>query len=445
MNFGASAILPNRIRGQIAILILLSLVAIHAVITASFLWNRGQFDPPSPPGPGSEIATVIRAIAAGPRTDRAEFLSHLATAFPGLNVASWNGEIPEPAGTSANSSSMRLLRHLGPGFHISAIPASAGNPDRGERLLVRLPDGDIITLAPLRERSPPLIGGPLAMTVLFVVISITLLVLWAARSLTRPLTDLADAAESFSPDGDVAAIPERGPAEIRSAARALNRMRSRVKALVDDRTRMLAAMEHDLRTPITRLRLRSEFIADEMLRGQMLHDLDQMKSMIDSALTYLRDSKSREEISRIDIATLLQSVCDQHADLGDDVSYSGPDHVAIQGRLDALRRAIANLVDNAVRYAGSARVRLSIMADAIRIDVEDDGPGIADAAKADMLEPFMRGDAARNMDDTHGFGLGLAIAHAVAQTHGGALTLHDRQPRGLIARIEIGRDQAKSA
>jgi signal transduction histidine kinase len=335
------SILPNRIGGQMALLILVSLVAIHAVITA-LLWNFGHFDAP---------------------------------------------RLPPPV------------------------------------------------------QPPPFFAGPFVVTALFLIVSVMLLALWAGRFLIRPLTGFTQAAESFQPDSDISPIPERGPEEVRAAARALNAMQCRIKGLVADRTRMLAAMGHDLRTPITRMRLRSEFITDETLRGQMLRDLDQMKAMIDAALTYLRDGKSRDDRTRADVATLLQTICDQHADMGHDVSYFGPDHFIMDAQPDALHRAIANLVDNAVRYAGKARIRLSMVPAAVRIEVQDDGPGIPDSEKAAMLEPFVRGDAARGMNDAQGFGLGLAIARTVAEAHGGRLSLHDREPHGLIARVEIARDQ----
>ena len=214
-------------------------------------------------------------------------------------------------------------------------------------------------------------------------------------------------------------------------------MRERIRKLVDDRTRMLAAMGHDFRTPITRLRLRSEFIADEELRGQILRDLDQMMTMSDSALSFLRDGQAHEDATAIDVATSLQTICDQFSDLGHTVTYRGPDHFTLVARPSDLHRAVANLVDNAVRYGSNTQVRLSRDEAALRIDVEDDGPGIPDACKTAMLEAFVRGDEARTMDDRAGFGLGLSIARAIAAAHGGTLTLHDRVPHGLIARITL--------
>jgi signal transduction histidine kinase len=274
-------------------------------------------------------------------------------------------------------------------------------------------------------------------TLLFAAVSVTLLGLWAARALTAPLSSFAKAAESFSLNGAAAPLPERGPEEIRSVAKALNRMRERITTLIDDRTKMLAAISHDLRTPITRIRLRSEFIEDEAHRSRMLDDLDQMRSMLESVLSFLRNDRKLEAMTLVDIASNLQLVADQFADIGHKVVYDGPEHAMATGRPDDLHRSITNLVENAVRFGTETTIRLIMSPDIVTIEVEDDGPGISDARKDTMLEPFVRGDAARNIDEAAGFGLGLSIARTIVQAHGGKLSLNDRQPHGLIVRTEL--------
>jgi signal transduction histidine kinase len=169
----------------------------------------------------------------------------------------------------------------------------------------------------------------------------------------------------------------------------------------------------------------------------MLRDLDQMKAMAEGVLSFLRDGQTREPASAIDIASVLQTVCDQYADMDHAVTYQGPAHFTITARPDDLQRAVANLVDNAVRHGTTTVVRLDAMADAAVIAVEDDGPGIPDARKEAMQEAFIRGEDARTMNDRAGFGLGLAIARAIAEGHGGTLTLHDRSPHGLSVRITL--------
>jgi signal transduction histidine kinase len=273
------------------------------------------------------------------------------------------------------------------------------------------------------------------MTLLFAVISLTLLGLWAARALTAPLSAFARAAEDFSLNGAAAPLPERGPDEIRLVAKALNRMRERISKLIDDRTKMLAAISHDLRTPITRMRLRSEFIEDDAHRSRMLGDLDQMRSMLEQVLSFLRNDRKLESMTLVDIASSLQLITDQFSDMGHKVTYDGPEHAMATARPDDLHRSITNLVENAVRFGAEATIRLRISPDSLTIDVEDDGPGISDARKEVMLEPFVRGDDARNMDEASGFGLGLSIARSIVLAHGGALSLNDREPHGLIVRI----------
>ena len=206
-------------------------------------------------------------------------------------------------------------------------------------------------------------------------------------------------------------------------AKALNRMRERITALIDDRTKMLAAISHDLRTPITRMRLRSEFIDDEVHRSRMLRDLDQMRSMLESVLSFLRNDRKLESMTLVDIATTLQLVTDQFADMGHKVVYDGPEHAMATVRPDDLHRSVTNLVENAVRFGAEATIRLTASPDTMTIEVEDDGPGISDARKEMMLEPFVRGDDARNMDEAAGFGLGLSIARSIVLAHGGELSL----------------------
>jgi signal transduction histidine kinase len=272
---------------------------------------------------------------------------------------------------------------------------------------------------------------------MFAVVSVTLLSLWAARALTAPLSSFAKAAEDFSLNGAAAPLHERGPEEIRSVARALNRMRERITTLIDDRTKMLAAISHDLRTPITRMRLRAEFIEDEAHRSRMLRDLEQMRSMLEAVLSFLRNDRKLESMTLVDIASTLQLVTDQFADMGHKVAYDGPEHAMATVRPDDLHRSVTNLVENAVRYGAEATIRLRVSPDTATIEVEDDGPGISDTRKEVMLEPFVRGDDARNMDEAAGFGLGLSIARTIATAHHGALSLNDRQPHGLIVRIQL--------
>jgi signal transduction histidine kinase len=412
----------NSISAQIAAMVVAALVLLHIGVGLAFLAEHRERRPP----PG-EMVTLIRLIEATPAAERTALLTSLDDAFPrhGLALASadivanWTKPAPD-------------FMHLPPHYAFAFLDHPREGPPT---VAVRLPDGDVVTvrLAP----PPPRLLGPFSITLMSIAVCVTLLGLWAARALTRPLRAFAQAAERFSPDGDIAPLPERGPEEVRAAAAALNGMRERIKVLVEDRTRLLAAVGHDLRTPITRLRLRCDFIKDRDLRQAMLRDLAQMQAMAESILSHLGAGRRARAAAAIDLASLAQTVCDEFADLGHSVTYQGPDHATVRGDLEMLHRTLANLVDNAVRYGGGAIVRLTRAAAVVTLDTIDSGPGIPNDRKAAMLEPFVRGEAARSMDDTAGFGLGLSIARAAVVANEGSLTLLDNDPRGLIARIQL--------
>jgi signal transduction histidine kinase len=422
----------KRISGQIAALVVASIIAIHLIITATFLSHRpDQIDPSIDRG-HSQLAAVAQLLGAAPATERPRLFADIARAFPQLDLESLPPG-PAPAAGAPDGRTLRSLhRRLGSSYRIFAL-----GPEDARKVGIALPDGAMLSANVLPDPWPRPFWGPWITTLLFAVISVTLLGLWAARALTAPLSSFAKAAESFSLNGAAAPLPERGPEEIRSVAKALNRMRERISGLIDDRTKMLAAISHDLRTPITRMRLRSEFIEDDVHRSRMLRDLDQMRSMLEQVLSFLRNDRKLESMTLVDIASTLQLITDQFCDMGHKVAYDGPEHAMATVRPDDLHRSITNLVENAVRFGAEATVRLVVSPENVTIDVEDDGPGISDSHKDIMLEPFVRGDDARNMDEAAGFGLGLSIARSIVQAHGGALSLNDRQPHGLIVRIQL--------
>jgi signal transduction histidine kinase len=421
------------ISGQIAALVVASIVAIHLILTASFLVHRpDQVDPLVDRGHG-QLAAAVQLLGAAPAAARPRLFSDIARAFPQLDIQSLAADTPA-ASNDADGPDLRALhRRLGGSYRVFSL-APAGD---SRKVGIALPDGAMISARLLQDRQRPFWIGPWILTLLFGAISVTLLGLWAARALTAPLSSFAKAAENFSLNGAAPPLPERGPEEIRSVAKALNRMRKRITTLIDDRTKMLAAISHDLRTPITRMRLRSEFIEDDLHRSRMLGDLDQMRSMLESVLSFLRNDRKLESMTLADIASTLELVTDQFTDMGHKVTYDGPEHAMATVRPDDLHRSVTNLVENAVRFGAEATIRLVMSPDTVTIEVEDDGPGISDARKEVMLEPFVRGDDARNMDEAAGFGLGLSIARSIVLAHGGTLSLHDRQPHGLIVRIEL--------
>jgi signal transduction histidine kinase len=426
------------IGGQIAALVIVSILVLHLIFTVFFFAHRMD-EPRLPPGHmHGEFITSAQLIAATPAPERPRLLGDIARAFPELAIEILAPESVPPANEPEDFSLRHLRPHLGRGYHLFGLPADQGTAKGKARAGIVLPDGTAVAANIGPEPRPgPFWASPTMSSLLFAVICVTLLGVWAARTLARPLSTFAKAAENFSLDGTSAALPERGPEEIRALAKALNRMRQRISGLIDDRTKMLAAISHDLRTPITRMRLRSEFIEDETNRSRMLADLDQMLLMLESVLSFLRNDRKLEAFTLADVASTLQLVTDQFADMGHKVTYAGPAHAMAVVRPDDLRRGVTNLVENAVRFGADVTIGLSLAAGRMTIDVIDDGPGISDANKAAMLEPFVRGDDARNMDEAEGFGLGLSIARAIALAHGGELSLHDRSPHGLVVRMTI--------
>ncbi len=419
------------IGGQIAALVLASTVALHLVVTTAFLISRPD-RPDTPPDGAHQLTDAALLLGSAAAGERPRLVADLARAFPKLGI-----EILAPGTARVEESDNQHLRgmrrHLGRGYKAVQLAPAGGE----SRIGVELPDGTMIAGKVDGGARPWFWGAPWLMALMTAFICVTVLGLWAARALAAPLSSFAKAAENFSLDGGAEPLPERGPEEIRSVARALNRMHERIARLMSDRTRMLAAISHDLRTPITRLRLRAEFIEDEGNRKRMLMDLDQMRAMLESVLSLLRNDRKIEAVTLVDIASTLQLVADQFGDMGHVVHYEGPASATAAARPDDLHRGVTNLVENAVRFGAEVTIRLDASSTRLVIDVEDDGPGISDARKQEMLEPFVRGDDARTMDESTGFGLGLSIARAIAVAHGGELSLHDRSPHGLIVRMQL--------
>jgi signal transduction histidine kinase len=438
--------MPGHISGQIAIIIVASLLLIHVgLTTAFFLARRG----PPPQAAREELATLIKLIGANPAPARAALVAQMRETFPRFDLALVDRWPDAPSRQSddriGGMEAHDLARQLGPDYRVARVGAETPpNPETPHAFAVGLKDGEIVT-----AQLPPMPGpprfGPFFSTLIAIGVCATFLGLWAGWGLVEPLRRFAWAAENFDPNGEIALLPERGPYEVRAAARALNHMRERIRSLLDDRTQMLAAVSHDLRTPITRLRLRCEFIEDPAARAQMLDELSHMSAMVESVLYFLRDGRRRETATMIDLASSLQTICDQFADTGHDVSYEGPDHVVISAHAEELHRAVTNLIDNAVRHGGKTDVRVTLSSPLVTIAIEDDGPGIPEDDREAMFKPFVRGDAARSMDGRSGFGLGLSIARTVIDAHRGTLTLLDREPHGLIAQITLPQDDASAA
>ena len=256
-----------------------------------------------------------------------------------------------------------------------------------------------------------------------------------ARRLSRPISLFADAAERLGRDPRAEPLELKGPSEIGVAVRAFNDMQERLRRYVEDRTAMVGAIAHDLRTPRTRLRFRIEGLPDEQ-RAKISADIDQMEAMISAALTFVRDESRPGERTPLELSSLLESLCDEMAETGASTEVESGEKVVLEGDPMALRRLFSNLLDNAVKFGGRARTRVFRDATNAVVEIEDDGPGIPAADREKVFEPFYRREPSRSRQ-TGGIGLGLAVVRSIARGHGGDVALVNRAGGGLTARVQL--------
>ncbi|MDR3531143.1 MAG: ATP-binding protein [Rhodopila sp.] len=316
--------------------------------------------------------------------------------------------------------------------------AGAGNWPRLQAA-VQLSDGEWLNFATALPDAAPSTPWPFPVAMATMAIIVVLASIWAVRRATAPLRVLAGAADQLGRDVNAPPIAEVGTTEMRQAAESFNQMQARIRRLLDSRTQMLAALSHDLRTPLTLLRLRTENLPEADERERMLATIGELDAMIEASLNFARDQSVAETRRRTDISALVASIVDDMADAGLSVTMVSAEPIVLDCQPAALRRALTNLIDNAVKYGGSARVAIGAAASAVCIDIDDDGPGIPDAELQRVFEPFHRLEQSRSRE-TGGTGLGLPIALSIIQVHDGELTLANRPEGGLRARILLPLD-----
>lgn len=261
-------------------------------------------------------------------------------------------------------------------------------------------------------------------------------VFWFARRVSRPLRELTEAAENFRAGVPQAPVPVSGPGDIVRLIEAHNAMRERIGAMLDEKDHMLGAIGHDLRTPLAALRIRAENVPDEAERGRMVETIEDMSRMLEDILSLARLGRASGEAERLDLTALVDSAIEDFRDLGGEVTFEDGERLVVEGRESLLKRAVRNLIDNALRYGGRATVRLRTEAGRAIVEIDDEGPGIPEEKLETVLEPFARLDASRNRD-AGGSGLGLALARAIVRDHGGELALENRAAGGLRAIISL--------
>lgn len=307
---------------------------------------------------------------------------------------------------------------------------------RGLQVAVELADGDWLSFATALPDTGPAMSWRFFLSMAIMGLIVLAVSAWAVRRVSAPLGLLAGAAERLGKDVGAAPLPELGTTEMRQASRAFNEMQERLRRLVENRTRMLAAISHDLRTPLTLLRLRAESAENAEDRDKMLATIAEMDDMIGATLAYARDETKAGLRRRIDLSALLASVVDDMADAGLPVTMEPALPVILECQPAALKRVLSNLLDNAVKYGKRAHAATQISSDTLEITIDDAGPGIPEQELARVFQPFYRIEGSRSRE-TGGIGLGLAIAMSIVRAHGGELTLSNLPQGGLRARIVL--------
>jgi len=442
---------PKTISGQITALIVLSVVianGFNILAVYLFLLSNRQ----APPGERSpmELVTVAQ-LAAAAKSD-AEITAIIKNAQRiGVSISRLRPDRRAPLvvdNASVSNSASASFKHLESARGMEMLQRDLGLGPNGTAIL-HLSDGSALAFrVPAGHLLPGLIVGPLVYTLAIIVVCVGGLSLYAAHFITLPLSSFAVAAHSVGRNaGNNQPVSEQGPQEIARVARALNEMSARIRELLDERTGMLTAISHDLRTPLTRMKLRAERLSKtalgDVVAEGMFGDIARMEQMLAEALSYLRDARI-EPLLSVDLPSVLKTICTESADLGEAVAYEGPERLRYCCKLGAVTRAITNLVDNAIKHGTRVTVGLKQLSDkTVQIDVVDDGPGISYSYRNRVFEPFFKADTARTFESNEGFGLGLSIVRNVVEDHAGTIELLQCVPHGLRVRIVLPALDAK--
>lgn len=467
-------VLPKSLVGRLALVLLTGLLVAQFLSAAVLFQDRGLgVYEASGLQSAQRVADIVRLLDTIPASDRQRFIRIFNS--PGMqltifDVPKLDGPRDDPPRGLAGIFRALLSRYLptdrpcrvrvteappeplvrhpmrhmhGPGMgmgharHLMSMGVLPP-PNLGLAAEIQLRDGSWLSF---QHRVPKEVfqwSERLLLTLGILSLSVIVLSVIAVRWVSRPLSLFADAAERLGRDITQAPLPENGPSEVKRAGRAFNTMQRRLARFIEDRTRIVSALSHDLRTPITRLRLRAELIEDPDLQSSISRDLEEMERMTKEALDFLRGVEEREPVQSIDVPALLENVKDDVEDTGGDVLLGHIQAAPYPGRPRALKRCIANLVENACKYGRHARVTAHDLGDCLEIQIADDGPGIPDDQLEQVFEPFYRLESSRGRD-TGGAGLGLPLARNIARAHGGDLVLRNRPGSGLEAVLRLAR------
>lgn len=439
-------LLPDTIAGRTIAVLLLGLIALHlASIWAYQLGLDSEVGLTNAARTAERLVSIKSTLSWLPAEKREETAHTLSGGALEVHYSTVPLAVAPPVMTSSaralqSEIEKRTETHRDGGLIVGTPAQGTGTRTDPHLTLVsmRLPDGgwvntNIAVLDGAHNSTRAIIVSTALMA-----LGVLGIALGMARSVTHPIRKCAEEAKRVYVASEPQPIPVDGPKEVRELATAFNEMQLRVKKLVDERTLMLAAISHDLKSPLARLRLRLEDVADEDVRRAIETDFDDMLQMIGSSLEFLRSDHTGEERQRLDLGAIVRTICDDYADQGQAVTLERQDKAIFTGRRLALKRAFANLIGNALKYGQSATVRVLATSQNITLEIEDEGPGIPEDELKKVLTPFYRIEASRSRD-TGGTGLGLTIAHSVIESHGGTLELKNRPQGGLFVRVVLAR------
>ena len=454
---------PKSLAGQLTLLLLLALALAQGAAVALFAWERIDALRDAHRGDAVQrTATVARLLVDTPPALHESVIAAASTEFTRFSLT---GEpvVEETSGSErAAAIANDLSAALGiPNEAVRVAPLwtrdldddpdddrdDHGDHDHDGRdhrepdwftASAGLADGRWLNVAVGPPPGAPAWGAAFVAIFLLSALGIAAVAVVTGRRLARPMQGLANAAGRLGRGEAVQDLPEAGPVETRETVRAFTLMRTRLDRYVRDRTAMLAAVSHDLRTPITNLRLHAEFVEDTETRAKILASLEEMQHMTEDALAFIREDIRREETRTVDLHALLDSVAADLGELGHDIAVAETERILVACRPAALRRALRNLLENAAAYGGRAAAHIERTGEEICIVVEDEGPGIAEAELERVFEPFVRLETSRSRD-TGGSGLGLAIARGIVRGHGGDIRLENRAEGGLRATVALPR------
>ena len=423
---------PSSLFGRVAAILLAGLMAAYALSYWSVMRERADLaESMMLAYVGRDVVSSVAMLDRLPASERAAWLRKLQRPNYRFTLDGQPLTPQTDAVGVARSLAASLNAELGPG---RLLGVGVEDPSRTVFSL-RLADGAPLTLHLMTPRKMVSTGTALLLALQLAVVGAC--IWWGVRVATRPLSDLASAATRLGDDPQAAELPERGPAEVRRAIAAFNTMQRRIAAHLAERLQILAAVSHDLQTPITRMRVRTDLLADEALRDKLQADLIDMQHLVEEGLAYARTAHaSMEKMQAIDLHALLDGLVCDYRDAGRQVELIGSTDITVTTRPQALKRIAMNLVDNALKFAGEAQVVVSQADAGWVIEVLDKGPGMAEDQLLAVLQPFYRVEGSRNRE-TGGSGLGLAIAHRLSGALGATLSLHNRPGGGLQARLAL--------